>query len=245
MKGFITNVAEEMSQSQIWSVLDHLRGELPAYDMPVTLAALLYLRWADFQEAEQEAIAAFDEADYAPVLPAALHWRSWYNLPPYDLPELFADRLSPTLERLNNSRHNSLATHLHRIASAVKDLGRLSPHTLEALIHWLAEQPFETPSDRRALLGIFDALLDRVLDKSFSEFRTPAAIVSLLVELAAPAPGDRVYDPCFGTAGLLTAACDHVLRKGKDRFTRNGGPGLMVSGVECYRIDASCFGGCR
>jgi len=238
MKGFITNVAEEMSQSQIWSVLDHLRGELPAYDMPVTLAALLYLRWADFQEAEQEAIAAFDEADYAPVLPAALHWRSWYNLPPYDLPELFADRLSPTLERLNNSRHNSLATHLHRIASAVKDLGRLSPHTLEALIHWLAEQPFETPSDRRALLGIFDALLDRVLDKSFSEFRTPAAIVSLLVELAAPAPGDRVYDPCFGTAGLLTAACDHVLRKGKDRFTRNGGPGLMVSGVE---LNADAF----
>lgn len=241
MKGFITNVAEEMSQFQICSVLDHLRDELPAHDMPVTLAALLYLRWVDFQEAEQEAIAAFDEAAYKPVLPAALHWRSWYNLPPHDLPELFSDRLSPALERLNNSRHNSLATHLHRIASAVKDLGWLSPHALEALIHWLAEQPFETPSDRRALLGIFDTLLDRVPDKSFSEFRTPAAIVSLLVELAAPAPGDRVYDPCFGTAGLLTAACDHVLRKGKDRFTRNGGPGLMVSGVE-LNVDAFVIG---
>jgi len=231
-------VVEEMSQSHIWQVLDHLRDELPAHDVPVTLAALLYLRWADFQEAEQEAIAAFDEADYDPVLPAALHWRSWYDLPPHDLPELFSDRLAPALERLNNSRHNPLATHLHRIASAVKDLGRLSPHALEALIHWLAQQPFETPSDRRALLDVFDALLDRVPDKSFSEFRTPAAIVSLLVELAAPAPGDRVYDPCFGTAGLLTAACDHVLRKGKDRFSRNGGPGLMVSGVE---LNADAF----
>jgi len=220
------------SDKGLWAQLDHLRDELPASVMPVTLAALLYLRWADFQEAEQEAIAAFDEADYNPVLPAALHWRSWYDRPPHDLPELFSHRLSPALERLNNSRHSSLATHLHRIASGVKDLGRLSPHALEALIHWLAEQPFETPSDRHALLGVFDALLDRALGKSFGEFRTPAAIVNLLAELAAPAPGDRVYDPCFGTAGLLTAACDHVLRKGKDRFTRNGGPGLMVSGVE-------------
>ena len=229
------------SAKGLWAQLDHLRGELPAYDMPVTLAALLYLRWADFQEAEQEAIAAFDEADYDPVLPAALHWRSWYDLPPHDLPKLFADRLAPALERLNNSRHNSLATHLHRIVSAVKDLGRLSSHALEELIHWLAEQPFETPSDRRALLDVFDALLDRVLDKSFGEFRTPAAIVNLLAELAAPAPGDRVYDPCFGMAGLLTAACDHVLRKGKDRFSRNGGPGLMVSGVE-LNVDAFVIG---
>ena len=72
MKGLMTNVAEKISQSQIWSVLYHLRNELQAHDISVTLAALLYLRWADFQEAEQEAIAAFDEADYNPVLPAAL-----------------------------------------------------------------------------------------------------------------------------------------------------------------------------
>jgi len=198
----------------------------------MAFSALIYLRWAGFQEAEQEAIAAFDDTDYNPVLPSFLHWRSWYNLPPQEMKELFAGRLPHALEGFNNSRHISLATHLHRIAPAVKDLGRISPRSLEALIRWLADQPFETPGDRRALLDVFDSVLDKTLDKQSGEFRTPVSICRFLVELAAPATGDRIYDPCFGSAGLLTAAYDYVLRNEKEHFSRGGAPLLTVSGVE-------------
>ncbi|MCR4299514.1 MAG: N-6 DNA methylase, partial [Gallionella sp.] len=91
---------------------------------------------------------------------------------------------------------------------------------------------FETPGDRRALLDVYDAVLDKSLDKHSAEFRTPVAVTRFLIEIAAPTTGDRVYDPCFGSAGLLTAACDHVLHKGKDRFSRSGMPALAIFGVE-------------
>jgi len=200
--------------------------------MVMALAALLYLRWADFQEAEQEAIAAFDGTEYDPALPASLHWRLWHLFPPFDLKPLLAERLPDALERLNNDRHNALATHLHRIAPVVKRLGRLSPQSLDVLIHGLAEQSFETPTDRRALLNVLDSVLNKASHRYSGEHRTPDSIAQLLVELAAPNPGDRIYDPCFGSAGLLTAAYDYVLRDKTGGFSRTDTPPLAVFGVE-------------
>jgi type I restriction enzyme M protein len=227
-------VAGLSHNSEIWKVLSSIwdKSSLPASEMAVTLAALIYLRWADFQEAEQETIAAFDDTDYKPILPSSLHWRSWHLLPPHDLQELFTKHLPDALKRLNNSRHISLATHLHRIATAVKNIGRLSPQALRSLIHWLADQPFETPRDRRVLLDSFDAVLDKSRDKHSGEYRTPAAIAQLLVSLAAPNTGERVYDPCFGSAGLLTAAFDYARGRATEQFSRSGSPALSVSGVE-------------
>jgi len=226
----MTVMAEVSSLPEIWKTLWN-EGLEPRI-LPVTLAALIYLRWADFQEAEQEAIAAFDDTEYRPVLPSSLHWRSWHLLPPDDLKTFFSDRLPHALDQLKNSRHISLATHLHRIASAVKNLGRLTPRALDALIHWLADQQFETPRNRRSLLDSFDAVLDSSRDKHAGEYRTPAAVAQLLVELAAPSVGDRVYDPCFGSAGLLTAAFDHARGKATEQFSRSGSPALLISGVE-------------
>ncbi|MEW6406831.1 MAG: N-6 DNA methylase, partial [Chloroflexota bacterium] len=225
-------MATVSSQSAIWQVVDQLRSELPPYDIGVALAALIYLRWVDFQDAEQEAIAAFDDTDYKPLLPASLHWRSWHMFHPQKIKELLSDWLSDKLEWLNNYRHNSLATQLYRISPAVKRLGRLSPQSLHKIICWLADQPFETPRDRYALLDILDSVLDKILDRYSGQFRSPASITRLLVEIAAPTAGDRVYDPCFGLAGLLTTASDYVLRKDKNRFSHNGAPSLTIFGVE-------------
>lgn len=227
-------MAEVSSHSELWKMLSRQWDEssLPSHELGVTLAALVYLRWADFQEAEQEAVAAFDGTDYHPVLPSSLHWRSWHLLPPQELKEFFSARLPHTLEGLNNSRHLSLATHLHRLSAAVEKLGRLSPRALDTIIHWLADQPFETPRDRRALLDTFDAVLDRIQSRHAGEFRTPSAVARLLVALAAPAAGDRLYDPCFGSAGLLTAVTDHVLRKETGQFSRSGSAALEIFGVE-------------
>jgi len=221
------------SASAITQVLRRLQeDQLPPHDTVVALAALIYLRWADFQEAEQEAISAFDETDYRPLLPASMHWRSWYLLSPQELKELFAERLPHALEQLNNFRHHSLATQLHRMAAAVKDLGRLSPRSLDMLVHWLADQPFETSRDRRALLDLFDIAIDSKFDKYAPEFRTPPGIASLLVEIAAPTAEERVYDPCFGSATLLTAAYEHARDKAKVRISRDGAPALKIFGIE-------------
>ncbi len=226
--------AEVREHSDVRKIFDRSWDEskLPSHHLAIALAALIYLRWVDFQDAEMEAIAAFDDTEYKPVLPSGLHWRTWYALPPEQLQGFFGEQLWPILQRLKNHRTNNLATHLHRIAPAVKNLAGLEPGHLESIIRWLADQPFETPNDRRKLLDVFDATFESIHDKYTNDFRTPDAIIRLMVELAAPVSGDRIYDPCFGSAGLLTGACDYVLKKGKDKFGRVGGPPLGVYGVE-------------
>ena len=82
------------------------------------------------------------------------------------------------------------------------------------------------------LLDRFDEVLNATKGPHLGEFRTPEAVVRLLVALADPSPGERLYDPCFGLAGLLTAACEHVLRKGAEGYKRNGQPPLDISGIE-------------
>ncbi|HEY3751438.1 MAG TPA: N-6 DNA methylase [Pseudonocardiaceae bacterium] len=39
---------------------------------------------------------------------------------------------------------------------------------------------------------------------------TPSAVVKLLVELVAPAPGARVFDPCCGSGGFLLGAANYI-----------------------------------
>lgn len=237
----MTTVTEASSKSAISQVLERLQSELPPHYVVMALAVIIYLRWADFHEAEQEAFAAFDDIEYKPALPSSLHWRFWHLLPPNELQGFFTDRLSRALERLNNFRHDSLATHLHRITSAVKDLGQISPPVLDTLIHWLADQPFETFSDRRALLDTFDTAIDKKFDKYSTEFHTPPTIARLLVEIASPAIGDRIYDPCFGAAGLLTAACDHILLREKDSRGQSSALALSIFGVE-FNLNAYIIG---
>lgn len=222
------------STTESQQLIGHLRRD-PAFmpqDFGPQLAALIYLRWVDFMEAESEAIAAFDESEYEAVLPAALHWRTWHAYSPERLRELLGAALPGRLESLGNSRHSSLATHLHRIAEPVRKLGQLSPQSLMALVSWLSEQPFETPADRLELLAVFDDVLDRTEGKWTSEFRTPQAVVDMMIEVAAPLAGERIYDPCFGSAGFLTAACEHVRSLAGSGFGRQGGAPVSVSGVE-------------
>ena len=78
-------MSKVLSKNTLYKMLDHLRNELTGQNIAVAMAALIYLRWADFQEAEQEAIAAFDDTDYQPVLPNSMRWRSWHILHPQEL----------------------------------------------------------------------------------------------------------------------------------------------------------------
>lgn len=200
------------------------------------LAAMIYLRWADYRESEQEAIAAIDGTPYKPVLPVHLRWQYWSNCDPDQLPKLFFRELVPALEQLGNWQHNPLATHLHRIAPLVAELQ--SEAELKIIVNWVGKQPFETPHAQRQLLDRFDSILHKSPDKHSSQLLSPHGVAQLLVELASPLAGERVYDPCFGSAQLLTASIDFVQRHSIDRVPHVEQPLLQVSGVE---IDTKAY----
>lgn len=225
-------MTEAQTSPDPFKLMDALRHEQNRLsDAIVGLAALIYLRWVDFQEAEAEAMAVFEDSEYTPVLPAVFHWRRWCHLLPAELQSWFADALPSGIERARRSSELWTAP-LLRILPVIRSLAHLTPRVLEHLVRWLADQPFETPGDRRRLLVLFDALLDHAHEREFGQFRTPSDIVDLMVTLAAPGSGQRIYDPCCGSGGFLSAAWQTVQKSDKEKFSRPSEELLEVAGVE-------------
>lgn len=223
----------------IWSLFSSLRGESPVEEGIEILAALIVLRWADFQEAEREAIAAFEDTVYEPVMTASLHWRSWHSLKGQRLGEFLNDELRMTLKHIGEASRDILAFQVALTAEGIERLIRLPFVAQQHLVHWLAEQPFETPYDRLKLLEVFDKALDELSAQRHSFMRMPAAVAQLIIGLANPRPNEKIYDPCFGVAGLLTTAARFVERKERDAGRARGPVSLDVSGIE--RNETSCL----
>jgi type I restriction enzyme M protein len=125
-----------------------------------------------------------------------------------------------------------VATYLYQLTGRIHRLRNIPIPILTDIVHWLAEQPFETSVDRRNLLAVFDKILDASSAKDSLQFKTPYNIARLMAELAAPTSGDSIYDPCFGSAGLLTASIDYVLHNEKQKNARYFSASLKISGME-------------
>ena len=77
------------------------------------------------------------------------------------------------------------------------------------IIDWLRGLDLSTPAGRRLAADVFDEAMRFMVHRhgdSLGQFVTPAPVVDLMVALANPAPGEKVYDPCFGFGGLLVEA---------------------------------------
>ena len=80
---------------------------------------------------------------------------------------------------------------------------------LADILDWLRGLDLSTPAGRRLAADVFDEAVRFMVHRhgeSLGQFVTPAPVVDLMVALANPAPGEKVYDPCFGFGGLLVEA---------------------------------------
>ena len=224
----------EKCKQQIWALEAALTSELSRHEANAlireSVSALLLLRWYDQAEAEQEAMAVFEDRAYRPLLPAPLQWRHWYAL---EQPAVLSERLQALAEQLEcqevDTAHGR-APWLRRLAAPLRRLVRVNPFHWLDLLKWIAELPFETPSDRRALLELFDLVLAQTSEAYDGQHQTPANIARLVAALAQPQQGERVYDPCFGFGNFLIAAWQQAERAWQQ--ARRPGPLLEVAGIE-------------
>lgn len=226
--------------SQWVASLDVLRSEMPVSEsrslIREVFAAFLLLRWADLQDAEQEAMAAFEDRTYQPLLPEPLQWRHWVHL---EHPRAIADRLQELaqyVDRLRNDVAHPLAAYLHALAEPLHRVLKVNFVYLHDFVRWVADLPFETPSERRALLEVFDQVIAETGDPYDGQYATPVNIARLVAALASPQPGERVYDPCFGSGNFLVAAWQQA-ESSRHELCRTGAL-LDVAGIE---INASAF----
>lgn len=220
--------------SRLGTFLDALGSENLASEIRPLIrevfAAFLLLRWADLQDAEQVAMAAFEDRAYQPLLPEALQWRHWAQL---DTPHAVVNRLKELaryVEGLRGGAAHPGSAYLAAMAGPLNRVLKVDFVHLFDLVRWVGEVPFETPSERRALLEVFDQVLADTGDARDGEFSTPINIARLVAALANPQPGDRVYDPCFGSGNFLVAAWQQAERSRTER--RRPGALLEVAGIE-------------
>lgn len=94
----------------------------------------------------------------------------------------------------------------------------------------ISELPFETADDHLSALEAFDAAFDDSGDAYHGIFSTPSNIARLAVALSKPKPGERIYDPCFGSGNFLIEANRQVEKN--QEYPRQHKNMLDISGVE-------------
>ena len=211
----------------------YMRAESHAISREV-MAAFLLWRWVDHAEAEREAVAVFEDRTFESILPSTLQWKFISRI---DQPDQVADRLHALVAHLNsenNSPGSSVGAWLKRLTPLFERMAKVNSTYLLIELQRVAELPFETPSDRLEALKAFDEDLDARSDPHHGQYTTPSNIARLVAALADPQPGERIYDPCFGSGNFLIEANRHAQRnQGSPRRSREL---LDIAGVEINQI---------
>jgi type I restriction enzyme M protein len=194
-----------------WEAFDLLRfsdGRGNTIDSISTLAALLVLRWVAFIEAEREAVAAFDDGVFEPILPDRLRQNAWDG-------QLSADRITAELSSIRPRHGVSQAKYVTAVVPILQRSAKSAPAVFDKLLTAVESIAFDTTGARAQAAAAFDELLATAIEnqgREGGEFTTPRHVAELMVRLVEPRPGDRVYDPCFGVGGLLVEAARRMCR---------------------------------
>jgi type I restriction enzyme M protein len=240
--------------ARLRNALDRTRTlRLTFRDLVVPAAILLYLRWLEHYEGEQEAAAAFDGREYASSLPEDLRWKNLKDLRGARLTHQINEILLPGA--LGTLDDESKDRYIQKYVAPKIDIIRSGPFArqIEQMAHgWmrLLELPEELRDEMVGLVGemAFDRVEERQVGEQLlgamiregatdrSAYYMPQASADLIVEVARPQPGERIYDPCFGSGNLLVTAIRRLREESRFLPTRQweGLHSDTIFGVDHY-----------
>ncbi|MEZ4447333.1 MAG: N-6 DNA methylase [Polyangiaceae bacterium] len=159
------------------------------------------------EDDEREAIAAFNGEDFRPSVPEALRWRTWRASPS----PLTSDQLAALWRGIQSAAGLPDDPQAPYISAP-----NVPERVLANVVEWADALELDTPTGRRRASEAIGELTGELLRTYRGEMTTPASVSHLMVALVDPRPGERIYDPCFGTAGVLLDAATALWRRGRD-----------------------------
>ena len=200
------------------------------------LAWLFFLKAFDEAESRREEEGSFDDKTYVRRLDGDFRWTAWSkNIERADEMLEFVDgKLWRHLENFGQTKatqdfaNDPVAERFRRIFSSVRNHSRKGAN-FARVVQQVNRLHFSDETDVIVLSEIYEDLLKRVAGDSAGyagEFYTQRHIIRAMVEVVQPKIGERVYDPCFGTAGFLAESAEYIRRtsrslSGKDLDTLN------------------------
>ena len=236
------------------NALDRTRiARLSFRDLVVPAAILLYLRWLEHYEGEQEAAAAFDGREYASSIPEDLRWKNLKDLRGERLTHQINEILLPgalgTLDdeskdgyfqkyvapKIDMIRSGPFVRQIERMAHAWMRLLELPAELRDEMVELVGEMSFDRVEDRQVGEQLLGAMI-REGASDRSAFYMPQAASDLIIEVARPQPGERIYDPCFGSGNLLVTAIQRLREESRFLPTRQweGLQSDTIFGVDHY-----------
>lgn len=202
---------------------DQLNQEgVNARDYVEQLAWLFFLKAFDEAEKRREEEAMFDDIPYKRRLKGEYAWSSWARDTdhPDQMLEFVQGRLWTKLtspDPLKGMGDDPMAQRFRRIFDNVRNHCRRGA-SFARVVQQIDKLHFSSETDVIVLSEIYEDLLKRVAADSAGyagEFYTQRHIIRAMVEVVHPKAGERIYDPCFGTAGFLAEAADHIRDRGR------------------------------
>lgn len=209
-------------QQIVKNACDQLNAEgVDARNYVEQLAWLFFLKAFDETETRKTQEAAFDDAPYERRLSGHYAWSHWAKDTdhPDDMLEFVDGKLWIKLTSPDPAKglgDDAMAQRFRRIFDNVRNYSRRGV-SFAKVVQQVDKLHFSSETDVIVLSEIYEDLLKRVAADSAGyagEFYTQRHIIRAMVQVVRPKAGERVYDPCFGTAGFLGEAADYVRKHG-------------------------------
>jgi type I restriction enzyme M protein len=207
-------------QQIVKNACDQLNQEgVDARNYVEQLAWLFFLKAFDEAEARKEEEASFDDTRYERRLSGEYAWSKWAKNTdhPDDMLEFVDGKLWIKLTSPDPKKglgNDALAQRFRRIFENVRNYCRRGV-SFARVVQQVDKLHFSNTTDVIVLSEIYEDLLKRVAADSAGyagEFYTQRHIIRAMIEIVQPKPGQKVYDPCFGTAGFLGETADYIRR---------------------------------
>lgn len=205
-------------QQIVKNACDQLNQEgVDARNYVEQLAWLFFLKAFDEAETRREEEATFNDTSYERRLAGKYAWAKWAKDTdhPDDMLEFVDGKLWIKLTSPDPAKgmgDDPLAQRFRRIFDNVRNYCRRGV-SFAKVVQQVDKLHFSSETDVIVLSEIYEDLLKRVAADSAGyagEFYTQRHIIRAMVEVVRPQSKERVYDPCFGTAGFLGEAADYI-----------------------------------
>lgn len=204
------------------------------------LTYLMFIRSLDDKELETEEMENTFGEEMPKIFPKSeigqsMRWHLFKDKDPREIYDLMVQRIFPAIKQMKHGKlpdfnekgemifsdidyeeHNSsFVTYMENATFSIP-----TPQVLSKIITGLEDVYTRNIKTVDMLGDLYEYMLDKLRSSGTNgQFRTPAHIRDMMVELLQPTPDDFICDPACGTAGFLVSASEYVRKHYDGRMT--------------------------